>query len=118
MDGSADALIARVQPYPRPPPKANRPRANRHPWSVPDTSDFYNHQTRCACDEDDHGPTTIDKSPAMNDPPSKLTPATQVPFTNERTNDQTARATERPTTTVDDDDHETQRRLDHDRLRC
>ncbi|PNP73521.1 hypothetical protein FNYG_13115 [Fusarium nygamai] len=118
MDGSADALIARVQRRPRQPSKANRSHANHLPWSVPDPSDFHNHQTRCACDEDDHGPTTIDESPATNDAPSKLTPATQVSFTNERTNDQKARATERPTATVNDDDHETQRRLNHHRHRC
>lgn len=117
MDGSADALIARVQRRPRQSLKANRPHADYRPCSVPDTSDFHSHQTQCASNEDDHGPTTIDESPAINDTPSKLTPATQVPFTNERTNDQKARATERPTTTVNDDDHETQRRLNHHRPR-
>ncbi|KAF5679891.1 hypothetical protein FDENT_8605 [Fusarium denticulatum] len=94
MDGSADALIARVQQRPRQSPKANRPHAIHRPWSVPETSDFYNHQTRCACDEDDNGPTAIDEFRAINDAPSKSAPATQVPFTNERPNGESERATD------------------------
>ncbi|KAF5599590.1 hypothetical protein FPANT_3282 [Fusarium pseudoanthophilum] len=110
MDGSADALIAHVQRRPHQPPKANRPHTDHRPWSVPDTSDYTMRMRG-----NDHGPITIDESPAINDTPSKLTPATQVPFTNERTNDQKTRATERLTTTVNDDDYETQRRLNHHR---
>ncbi|KAL7758922.1 hypothetical protein ACKLNR_011349 [Fusarium oxysporum f. sp. zingiberi] len=52
--------------------------------------------------------------------PSKLEPPMRVLFTNERTNDESDRATERPTNTMnddDDDDNETQRRLTYDRLR-
>ncbi|EWG55313.1 hypothetical protein FVEG_17502 [Fusarium verticillioides 7600] len=82
---------------PSQPPKANRPHAIHRPSSIPDTSDFHSHQTRCASDEDDdddHGPRMIHESPAINDALSKLTPATQVPSTNERTNDQKARATD------------------------
>lgn len=83
---------------PSQPPKANRPHAIHRPSSTPDTSDFHSHQPRCASDEDDdddgHGPRMINESPAINDAPSKLTPATQVPSTNERTNDQKARVTD------------------------
>ncbi|VTT60258.1 unnamed protein product [Fusarium fujikuroi] len=70
-----------------------------------------NHQPQCAYNKDVNDPTTTDDLRTINDATSKPAPTIQVPFTNERPNDQTndraTRATERPTNTMDDDDGET-----------